>query len=328
VLGRRQNGDLSLAALLHAASDVVGDEVESVAAELRHVVFDPPTLALRAFQDFLGKSLHSDSPWSGIAADRACRSMLDALWSNYVLFAVLAPGGSNRRILKYAYTEDVGRPGPAAWRERFAASEVVYRLWYPDRRRFVIRASAAWRARSFHAEIVIPEDLRFSYAALQDADTDEPLSSIELDVDRASLHAMPEIDAGREVIAALEIAPERTARISQASATSVVVAALLWLGAESGLDAENPDATVSLLLAGAAIFAGITAVLGEHRLVSMMFSATRRWLALVTVAALAGSTSLAMALPDAHPVTVWRIAAAVCTVVAIRLSWSWLRARA
>jgi hypothetical protein len=254
--------------------------------------------------------------------------MLDALWSNYVLFAVLAPGGSNRRILKYAYTEDVGRPGPAAWRERFAASEVVYRLWYPDRRRFVIRASAAWRARSFHAEIVIPEDLRFSYAALQDADTDEPLSSIELDVDRASLHAMPEIDAGREVIAALEIAPERTARISQASATSVVVAALLWLGAESGLDAENPDATVSLLLAGAAIFAGITAVLGEHRLVSMMFSATRRWLALVTVAALAGSTSLAMALPDAHPVTVWRIAAAVCTVVAIRLSWSWLRARA
>jgi hypothetical protein len=331
VLGRRQNGELALAALLHAASAAVGvptAELESVAAELREIVFDPPAAARDAFERFLGKGVQDDSMWFCIAADPVCRSLLDALWSNYVLFAVLAPGGLNRRILKYDYTEDVGRPGAATWRERLAPGSVVYRLWYPDRRHFLIRSSAAWRARSFHAEIVIPEELRFGYAALHDADTDEPLSSIEFDVDRASLHAMQEIDAGREVVAALEIAPERTARISQASATGVAVAALLWLGAASGLDADNPDATVSILLGGAAIFAGITAVLGEHRLVSTIFGATRRWLSVVTVAALVGSTSLALALPDAHPVTVWRFAAALCTVSAVRLAWSWIRARA
>ncbi|HKG02916.1 MAG TPA: hypothetical protein VKB03_07030 [Conexibacter sp.] len=331
VLGRRQNGDLALAALLHAASNAVGvptADLESVAAELRAIVFDPPAAARDAFEHFLGNAVHDDSTWSSIAADPVCRSLLDALWPNYVLFAVLVPGGPNRRILKYDYTEDVGRPGSASWRERLDPASAVYRFWYPDRRHFLIRSSAAWRASSFHAEIVIPEDLRFGYAALHDADTDEPVSSIEFDVDRASLHAMDEIAPGREVVAALEIGPERTARISQASATAVAVAALLWLGAASGLNADSPDAAVSILLGGAAIFAGITAVLGEHRLVSMIFSATRRWLSIVTAAALAGSTSLALALPDAHPVAIWRIAAALCTVAAVRLTWSWIRARA
>ena len=50
------------------------------------------------------------------------------------------------------------------------------------------------------------------------------------------------------------IAPERRGRTIQSAATSVVVASLLWLGVHSGLDAESPDAAVSLLLAGAALY--------------------------------------------------------------------------
>jgi len=154
------------------------------------------------------------------------------------------------------------------------------------------------------------------------------LLSAERRADRASLHALQEIEPGREVVAALEIAPDETARTGQATATALAVTALLWAGVMSGLDAENPDATVSILLAGAAVFAGVTAVLGEHRLVSDIFGATRRWLLVVTGAAFVGSVSLAMEMPDAHPVGVWLIAAAACTGATLRLAWSWLRTRA
>ena len=34
-----------------------------------------------------------------------CRALLDVMWTNYVLFAVIAEGGPNRRVLKDGYTE-------------------------------------------------------------------------------------------------------------------------------------------------------------------------------------------------------------------------------
>lgn len=331
VLGRSQNGELALAALLHAAFTVVGndsDELEAVAAELRRLVFEPPGQARDALDHFLGPDVVAGTAWASIASDRTCRSLMEALWSSYVLFAALPPGGPNRRILKYTYTEDLERPEPVAWRERLAPEELAYRAVNPDRRRFVVACSGAWRSRSFHAEIVIPEELRFDYAALHDFDTDQPISEADYDADRASLHALQEIKPGREVVAALEIAPDETARTGQATATALAVTVLLWSGALSGLDASNPDATVSILLAGAAIFAGVTAVLTEHRLVSEIFGATRRWLLVVTGAAFVGSVSLALELPSEHPVGVWWIAAAACTAATVRLAWSWLRARA
>lgn len=332
VLGRSQNGELALAAMFSVASAampgrVADEELEAIVAELRHIVFDPPELARHAFERLLGGGAVEGSARAAIATDQTCRALLDALWLNYVLCAVLPANGPNRRILKYSYAEDMGRPGSASWSERFSSGRLAYQLWYPDRRVFLVSCPGAWRARSFHAEVVIPEELRFGYAALHDAQSDDPVSDIELDVNRAALHA-PDIGRGEEIVAALEIAPEGSGRTSQASVTSLVVAAMLWLGAASGLDAESPDATVSILLAGAAVFAGVTAVLGEHRLVSAIFSGARRWLFVVTLAAVAGSASLALELPDSHPVDVWSVAAVGCTVAAARLGWSSLRSRA
>lgn len=126
----------------------------------------------------------------------------------------------------------------------------------------------------------------------------------------------------------LAIAPERAGRLFQAAVTSVVVSTLLWLGVSSGLDAENPGASVSLLLAGAALFSGISASLGEHRLVGAVFNATRRSLGIVTVCALMASASLAMEVPSARPTSVWTVAAAVvCSLAAARLCWAAVRAR-
>jgi hypothetical protein len=105
-----------------------------------------------------------------------------------------------------------------------------------------------------------------------------------------------------------------------------VVSTLLWLGVASGLDGENPGAAVSLILAGAALYSGLVTDQAEHKIVRRVFGATRRWLGVVTLAALAGSASLAMELPCERPVTVWLIAAAVSTLAALRLGWSALRA--
>lgn len=174
----------------------------------------------------------------------------------------------------------------------------------------------------------MPEERRFDTAVLYDFVAGEHVSDADTNVNRASLYAYLEIDADSDVDAYVEVAPERSGRTFQAAATSLIVAALLWLGVASGLDAKNPGPAVSMLLAGAALFSGVAAVQGEHRLVKNVFSASRRWPVLTTVAALAGSASLAMEIPDEHPVSVWRYAAIASTVAAVRLGWSAIRAPA
>jgi hypothetical protein len=46
----------------------------------------------------------------------------------------------------------------------------------------------------------------------------------------------------------------------------------------------------------------------------------------VTLCALAASASLAMEVPDATPLRIWLVAAIVCSLAALRLAWSAIRA--
>lgn len=334
VLGKHQNGELAHIAVMNGAVNALPDELrpevfQMLAADLRQVVFAPPAAAADALGVFVGSAEAGDRWRTAIWEDDTCRALLAALWRNYALVAVLAPGGPNRRILKYSYGEDfdltVEREGIA---ERLAPRERVGRAWWPDRRRFIIECPGAWRAASFHVEIAVPEELRFETAVLYDFVADEQVSAADSNVNRASLYAPHEIDAESDVDAYVEVAPERSGRTFQAAATSVIIAALLWLGVASGLDAQNPGPAVSILLAGAALFSGVAAVQGEHKLAKKVFSASRRWLVLVTVAALAGSASLAMEIPEEHPVSIWRFSAIASTVAAVRLVWSAIRAPA
>jgi hypothetical protein len=243
-----------------------------------------------------------------------------------VLFAVLEPGGPNRRILKYSYGDDFDlSPDVGRWRERFSPKELLYRAWSPDRRQFSIACPGAWRAASFHAEVAIPEELRIELAFLYDPDAEEAVSEADDMVNRAALYASEPISDEQDTIAYVELVPERSGHPFLAAATSAAVLALLWLGVASGLDAVTPGPAVSLLLAGAAVFSGLAASGGEHRLVKVMFASTRHWLAVVALAALAASATLAMEVPDAHPVEVWRIAAIACSVAALRVTWSAIR---
>ncbi len=332
VLGKQQNGDLALIALLQAAleslpKDLSAGTFEVVAADLRRVVFDAPGDAMDALGAFIASAEEGDRWRAAIWGSGACRSMLEAFWLNYVLFAVLDPDTPNRRVLKYGYGDDFNLdPDDQGLAERLHPAELLLKLRRPDRRRFLIDCPAAWRAASFHVEIAIPEELRVERALLHDIERDEVLSDVDENVNRAAVYATTVLEEHHATIAYAEVAPERAGRTSLAGMTSLVVAGLLWLGVASDLDARTPAAAVSLLLAGAAVFSGLTAAQGEHRIVRRVFAASRRWLGVVALSALVASATLAMELPDREPVVIWRVCAIVCTVAAIRLAWSAVRA--
>lgn len=145
-------------------------------------------------------------------------------------------------------------------------------------------------------------------------------------MNRASLYAVEPLTQESEVAALVEIVPERHGRTFQAAATSVIVTTLLWLGYASGLDTKSPGSAVSLLLAGAALFSGVTAVRGEHVLVKGLFAPSRRGLILVGLAALVSSATLAMQIPDSHPTEIWLWSAVLCSIITARFSWSAIRA--
>lgn len=331
VLGKETNAEIAHAAVMSAAVDALPDDLPEEAfqliwGDLRQVVYSPPEQAAEALGMFIGSAEEGDSLRSAIWESEPCQALLAALVHNYVLFAVLPTGGPNRRVLKYSYGDDFRLSISGPFWKRLAPWWIWERFWHPDRSRFSIACPAWWRAASFHAEIVIPEELRIELACLYDFATDEPLSEADKNKNRASLYADRGPDPYSDVAAYVQIATERRGRTFQAAATSIVVATLLWLGTASGLDTKNPGPAVSLLLAGAALYSGVTASRGEHILVTKIFSASRRWLAIVSVAALAASATLAMQIPDAHPTGVWRIAAIVCTIASCRLLWPAIRA--
>jgi hypothetical protein len=332
VLGRDQNGELAHTALLNAALDALPDDVsddviQMLSADLRQVVFSSPDQAADAL-GFLYGSAEAGDPWrAAIVSDQTCQGLLDVLWSNYVLFAVLQPGGARRRILKFSYADDFDLSLPAGpLVQRFAPSEIWRRIRAPDHKYFIVECGGAWRAASFHAEVAVPEELKVVFGTLHDFEADAALGRAGDKVNRLSVYASTEIAAGSAPGVFLEVAAERGGRPTQGAVTAVVIAALLWLGVISGLDAKNPGAAVSTLLAGAALYTGLFAAQGEHRLVRTVFAASRRWLGAVASVALLASASLAMEYPRVHPVALWRGCAIVATVAAVRLMWSAIRA--
>jgi hypothetical protein len=278
-----------------------------------------------------GKAEQGDSLWSIAWGSQMCRRMLEMLQHNYVLFAVIDQDSANRRILKYSFGEDFrfDKEVTASIRERLSPSAVLDRIWQPGRQTFQLLCTGAWRAESFHFEVVIPEELRVHMAVLYDFGRERVLSMPERNRNRASLYLESAMTPELDVDALVVIAPERRGRTLQAAVTGTIVSALLWLGVLSGLDFSNPDApgaSASIVLAGAALYSGITAAQGEPSLVSQVFSTSRFLLWCISLCALAASATLGMEVPSAKPLTVWVWAAAAATLAAAWLVWGAVRA--
>jgi hypothetical protein len=336
VLGKRVNGVLAHAALMGKAFDALPgppnqEEFDRVWTELREVVTAEPKVAVEVLANFVGKAEEGDFLRSAVWASGSCQRMLEVLQHNYVLFAVIDPKCADRRILKYSFGEDFrfDRQVRASLRERLTASAVLDGVWQPGRRTFQLLCTGAWRAESFHFEVVIPDELRIHMAMLYDFGREKVLSMPDRNRNRASLYPETSITSDLDVDAYVVIAPERRGRTIQAAVTGAVVSSLIWLGVMSGLNFSNPDApgaSASIVVAGAALYSGITAARGEPSLVSQVFSSSRFFLGCTSLCALAASATLAMEVPNAKPLRVWLVAAAIATLASVWLIWAAFRA--
>ncbi len=338
VLGRTQNGVLGLIAAIEAADralmaqDLASTDRE-LGEELEAIVTGPSKTATATLGSMLRAAEAGDAARAAVLEDATARRVINVCADNYVLFAVLDPSTALRRVLKYGYGDPfpLGRDD-APLRDRLDPGLLLRRAWEPDRARVVIDCPMAWRAESFHVEVVIPQELIVTTAVLIDPGrVDEsglPLvvGDPEFDVNRAALYTSePASDlTGWQVY--LEIASERRGRPVLSAMTAAIVAALLWAGVISRLYARNPGAAISLILALAAIYAGLVAVRPEPRLVQRIFGVSRRWLAIIALAAIVASASLALELPSARPVCIWTACAVIATLAALRLAWSAIRA--
>lgn len=338
VLGTHDNGNLALIALLSAALDVVGDDesddpLDTLSAAFRPIIFGDEDAAAEALRAFVVAAEAGDAVRAAVWEHPVCSSLLQTFASDYVMFAALPLDGANRRVLKYSYGEDLlFEPPWERTQDRYAVGELWWRAQHPGRTRFVIDCPGAWRASSFHMEIAIPEELRVAYAELGRRSRDDRDAEIELlgapDAmsNRASLYAVTPIAPDDDVRTYVEVVSEREGGATRAALTAVAVASLLWAGRLSGLDASQPGAAVSLLLAGGAVVSGFAAASGRHIIVNKILRGRRHALTTVTLCALAASASLAMEIPDRTPLEVWLVAAIVCSMVALQLSWSAIRA--
>ena len=316
---------------MSAALDALPDDLSSEAFELlwsdlRQVITSDVDQADAALGVFVGSAEEGDGMRSAIWESDECRSLLGVYVTTmcflpYCRPAVLRGGFSSTATARISTLRPKG-----TLKERLALWQLRERMSRPDRSRFIVLCPGAWRAKSFHAEVAIPEDLRVETAVLFDFANEKPMGEPQFNCNRASLYASEHLDEESSPDAYVVVAPERRGPTSQAAATGVLVASLLWLGVASGLDAKEPDAAVSILLAGAALYSGVVAVRSEHVLVTKLFSASRRWLAVAALAALAASASLAMQIPNAHPTGIWRTAAIAATLASVRLAWSAIRA--
>lgn len=334
VLGREDNVIASHAALVAFASSILADSelpgyrLDEMAEILWSVVAEEPDIAINA----VGKLLHgprTEREWIGpLLENRRFVTMLDLLSTGYLLLAVVPKGSSRRRILKVSYGFDFDfEQDPVGRWERFRTR--LRMMIDPDRQIFSVDCSMALWGGSFRLEMVIPEELRIAIATFTITDGDGELHGVgaqEKNVNRASLYAANGVADRMPFDAYLELIPERAGHVTQALGLGVLVTATLAGGSFFGLDVGAAESAVSILLAGAAFFSGLSASSGDHVLVRQVFSGSRRATVVVALAAMLGSLTLVIDFPSRMEVSMWGGGAAVALLATIKISISWMAA--
>lgn len=313
-LGQQANALIAEETLLAAARSTAG--VKSVEAlpedlrtALREVAAGDPETAKFALTGILGKAGEGEPAASALVKDPRSALLIELLAKNYLLIA-LVDVVDRRRVLKYAHDHElITGPGGRSLTQRLG--------WKP----LVIETAAPSAARtvSYHAEIQIPEELRLDGSFIYDRKT-KRVYAVDGPGDRGSLHA-PHVPPSASPVLVFAVRPERVGFPTIACLVAWVTAAFLIVGAWPGhLDPNRADAAVSLLLAGSALFAGVAASSGEHRLVQTQFSLPRLALAASALIGLGAASALAFALPSCTIAFVWRLGAIFAVIFACILS--------
>lgn len=329
VLGRRENGDLAKTALASWAVDILPDDLpfeesSKILGSLIEIVDSDPAGGFAIAGDMLDAAITGSAGLENLFQHTPFLQLLELLIENYLLVVLVPREGPTRRIVKFSYGVDLGSEMELVL-EEIPQSRIV-RWWRsPDSQAFVLPCPMAPWGESFHLELAIPEELRVRGASFVDSIAEEFVGEPDLDVNRASLYLRGE-QVPENTSAYVEIIPERAGMISQGLLLGLATTTVLVIGVLSGLDSESPDATVSVLLAGFALFSGMTALRGKHVMVVKAFSKPRRWITSIGIAALVGSISLALEFPNDHPAVVWSVSAAASAIATGRLALSTWRA--
>lgn len=288
ILGASSGGPVAAALVTAAARLATAPEPldHGVVALLELIVRSDLDAARIALADLHARAERAPQ-LAAILADDTSAYFAATFAESYMLVALLAqPHG--RRILKYAYDEHLASVGGRAGRARRIARRLGWSPLVID-----IDVPTAAHAASYHAEVVVPEELRLD-AFVLDAWSGELLTTdIERGVDRASLHA-PSVPLRADPVLTTAISAERSGVPTLALVISAVTSLLLVLGASvARLDSPTAGSSVAVLLAGSALFAAAVARGHEHRLVRGIFAAPRWLLSIVAVAALAAGASVA-----------------------------------
>ncbi|MEH3054978.1 MAG: hypothetical protein PGN13_13410, partial [Patulibacter minatonensis] len=290
---------IATAALVEQATLVLGAAGSSPSAPLLadlHVVASGTTDEaaerlgrLRMFAE------HGEHESATLIADDDMYYLLQRLADTYLLIGIVADPPS-RLVIKMRYVEPL-----------FANPSLPQRLGLAPVL-VVIDVPGAAGGASFHAEVVIPDEVRIQAAFLFDETTDEVLS-IDEHADRGSLYASGvSRDARPQLL--LGIRAERAGFPTMSAALALLTTIVLALGAAfSKLDPAKSGPAITVLLAGSALFSGSIVRAGEHRLVRSIFVGPRVLLAVVALAALVAATSLALVVPHGVVRVIWPICA-------------------
>jgi len=321
ILGREHNGPIASALVLAAARLAIDSETvdSEVMLQLDRIAQGDPDDAREAVAVLRRRSTHEPQVATILDHDTS-GYFVETFAESYMLIALLAkPHG--RRILKYSYDEHLrfirGRPG----RARRLAGRLGWSPLVID-----IAVPTAAHTASYHAEVVVPEELRID-AFVLDAATDELLSTdIEHGVDRASLHA-PGVPPDADPLLTVAVSAERSGVPTLAFVISAVTALLLLLGAAIGqLDSPTAGSSVAVLLAGSVLFAATVARGGEHRLVRGIFVGQRWLLSITAIAALAAAASVAFGASPGVRDTIWYVAGGASVLACLGLAVAFAQA--
>lgn len=148
---------------------------------------------------------------------------------------------SRRRIFKYGYEMPQTWLG-FSWSERLGLSSPTIEA----------EVGAARETASYHAEIVVPEELRITGSFILDVDSAwnaKRILAVEGESDRASLYA-PGVRENSIPVLSFGVRPERSGFPTVATATAWVTAAILVAGGWVGDGAATGLAAGALLVLG------------------------------------------------------------------------------
>ncbi len=341
VLGHAETVRFTVIALLHHASRVLAanpelpsrEQLEALERDIRVIVEAPDAVAV----EHLDKQLR-DRPglWARLADEQDLCSHLSVFAAQFVLYATVdaAPGEPVSFAFSFPASNDPDHSVPDGV---LAAARRVLDFVRRDTWTIAIECPHALTTASWHLSVILPEELKVVDC---DADSIYGLShrahgtfqwhrhsaQVHVTHDPDEVRSAPTAGVIREPSVDIQVTAALHAGPVRALITAVVVAGTLFAGWATTLDALNPAPAVSIILAGTALFAGMSAQ-GQPPLAQITSRLRHQLLVVLSLIALTCAVLLVFSTPETRPVTAWLVGSIASAAIGVRLLCSVLRSR-